>query len=496
MADGAGFTFHDMPPPLTDVKRPLFRELPPAPEFPIHALGPLRDPVEALQMRTQAPMAICAQSILAAATLAVQAHRNVELPAAGVKPLTGLFASVADSGERKTTVDRLALAPVYRMEERWREQRESEMASYHNDRDAWKAARDTTVKKHKGDRTAIKAALDALGSEPQEPPSAMLLVSDPTPEALILHLKASRPWGGLFTAEGGLLLGGSAFNDETRMRTAALLNVLWDGEPIRRSRVGTGTTFLPGRRCSAHVMMQQVVADLLFGNTMLDGIGLLARFLVVAPDSTAGTRLYQEPSPVSGMVLDDYNERLAAILDRSPALAEGTSDVLAPPAMHLSEAACRLWIAFHDEVELGLGETGWLRPIRAFGAKMAEHAGRIAAVLAMYADPDAAEVDGNSMACGIELAQHYAGELLRLHGAGAIAPDLRLAAQLLGWWQGRRDPRCHLAWIYQRGPSALRDAKKARRIVEILEEHCWIMRLPPGAVLDEAPRKDAWMLIP
>jgi hypothetical protein len=56
----------------------------------------------------------------------------------------------------------------------------------------------------------------------------MLLVADPTPEALVLHLADSRPWAGVFTAEGGILLGGSAFNDESRMRTGALLNTLWD----------------------------------------------------------------------------------------------------------------------------------------------------------------------------------------------------------------------------------------------------------------------------
>ena len=101
-----------------DPKRPLFRPLPPAPAFPMHALGALREPVEAIQMRTQAPHAMCAQSGLGAATLAVQAHRDVELPGSGRRPLTGLFGSVAESGERKTTVDRIALAPAYRIEEK------------------------------------------------------------------------------------------------------------------------------------------------------------------------------------------------------------------------------------------------------------------------------------------------------------------------------------------------------------------------------------------
>ena len=101
-------------------------------------------------MLTQAPAAICAQSVLAAATLAVQAHRDVELPGGGRRPLTGLFASVAESGERKTSVDRLALAPAYRVEEQWRGEREGQVSAFVNDLDAWKAARESRKEKEQG----------------------------------------------------------------------------------------------------------------------------------------------------------------------------------------------------------------------------------------------------------------------------------------------------------------------------------------------------------
>ncbi len=104
---GAGFTLADAP---ADPKRPLHRPLAPAAEFPIHALGELRLAAEAIAELVQAPPAICAQAVLAAATLAIQAHRDVELPGAGRRPLTGLFVSVAESGDRKSSVDRLALA--------------------------------------------------------------------------------------------------------------------------------------------------------------------------------------------------------------------------------------------------------------------------------------------------------------------------------------------------------------------------------------------------
>ena len=231
---------------------------------------------------------------------------------------------------------------------------------------------------------------------------------------------------------------------------------------------------------------------------MLDGIGLLARFLLVAPDSTAGTRLFCEAPAECQLVLDQYNARLTAILSRPPSLAPGSVNVLAPPSMCLSGAARRHWVAFHDEVERDLADTGAFRPIRAFGAKMAEHAGRLAAVLATYADPDpdAMGVDGNAMACGIALAQHYAAEMLRLHSAGNVAPELRLAAKLLAWWRMQNSPRCHLAAIYQRGPAALRDAAAARRTVGILEDHGWLLRLKEGTRVDGVGRREAWDLVP
>jgi hypothetical protein len=462
----------------------------------MHALGALRDAAEAIQMRTQAPAAICAQSVLGAATLGVQAHRDVELPGGGRRPLTGLFGSVAESGERKTSVDRLALAPVYRVEEQWRQEREGQINAFTNDLDAWKAARAAVVKKHKGDRDAIRDALNAVGPEPKAPPQAMLLLEDFSPEALVLHLRDARPWAGVFTSEGGTLVGGHAFNDEKAMQTGALLNTLWDGGTIRRIRVLTGNAFLPGRRCSAHVMMQRVVADKLLGDAVLDGIGLMARMLIVEPESTVGDRPFREAPPECAPILRAYADNMVKLLTRPPITAPDTVDVLDPPAMTLTADARALWVEFHDAVESDLRHGGELHPIRAFGAKMSEHAGRLAAVLTAYADHDTLEVSAEAVACGIALARHYATEMLRLQGGASISPDLRLAARLLAWWQGRPDPQCHLAAIYQTGPNALRDAVTARRIVTILEENGWVCRLPAGTVVDGAARRDAWELVP
>src|SRR5262245_978873 len=91
-----------------EAPRPLMRELPPADPFPIDALGDILAPAaRAIQDRVQAPLAICGQSVLASATLAVQAHADVILPIGDerAKPLSSYLLTIAETGERKTECD-------------------------------------------------------------------------------------------------------------------------------------------------------------------------------------------------------------------------------------------------------------------------------------------------------------------------------------------------------------------------------------------------------
>ena len=75
----AQLNVHRLPP--AEPPRPLMRELPPADPFPVDALGEvLRAAAHAIHDRVQAPLAICGQSVLAAAALAGQGHADVVLP--------------------------------------------------------------------------------------------------------------------------------------------------------------------------------------------------------------------------------------------------------------------------------------------------------------------------------------------------------------------------------------------------------------------------------
>lgn len=91
---------------------PLRREPPPAEPYPLEALGPILGPaVRSLHRIIQAPDALIAQSLLAAAALCVQPHANAIIDGR-VLPLSLFCLTVGASGERKSAVDTLALKPV------------------------------------------------------------------------------------------------------------------------------------------------------------------------------------------------------------------------------------------------------------------------------------------------------------------------------------------------------------------------------------------------
>jgi hypothetical protein len=96
---------------------------------------------------------------------------------------------------------------------------------------------------------------------------------------------------------------------------------------------------------------------------------------------------------------------------------------------------------------------------------------------------------------GIDLAQHYAAEALRLSGAHNVADDLREAQQLLTWlltmWT---EPIIALVQIYQRGPHSIRNVKRARRAVAVLEDHGWLVQEPSGTKMDDRYYREVWRI--
>ena len=177
-------------------------------------------------------------------------------------------------------------------------------------------------------------------------------------------------------------------------------------------------------------------------------------------------------------------------------LAEGKHNELIPRPLPLSTEAQEGWKAFADHVEQQIGPGGDMEPIRGLANKLPEHAARLAAVLALVDDLNAPAVSTKYLRYGIQLAEHYAAEALRLFNAGRMDPELLLAQKTLTWLSSKW-PYDHvgLSDLYRRGPNPIRDSKTARKVLVILADHGWLVAADGGAEIDGAIRREAWRVV-
>ena len=449
-----------------------------APAYPLEALGPvLGDAAERLAYHVQTPPGMAGQSVLAAAALAVQGLVDVARGPHGSGPVSLFFLSVAGSGERKSSLDRLALAPIRELEAEQRQHHPEELAAHKAAREAWEMRRDSLVSSAKpkakqpmseGDAAYLQQTLAAIDAEePQPPPTPSMTFSEPTAEGIYRHLQHNHPSAGLFSDEGVGFFGGHGMSEEGRGRTVAMVSKLWDGDPITRTRGAAGDSgVLAGRRLSAHLMLQPVVAAKVLGDPLLQGQGFLARFLIVQEPSLVGHRLLKGRDPSQGPQHDPaiarYWSRLSELI-RAP-LELDDSGSITPRLAKIEGEAYKAWARLHDAIEVQSGDEGRFRDVRPFASKAAENAARIATVLALVegeSAPTVAHIERASRLVGYYL------ESMAIRTAEARQDTEELQARdMLEWIKGHGG-RLN-AQDFKRLPSEYRSAKKARPLLAFL----------------------------
>ena len=471
----------------------LYRSLPESDPFPVEALGKiLGDAVEAMSAIIKAPKAICANSILASATLALQGHANVVIDGR-ISPASNFFISIGESGERKSAVDQQALKPHFDYQEELRTKYKEDLKIYLREAEAYKRAKDEVLKKSKGYVEKCKA-LEKLGDEPISPLSPFVISEEPTYEGLVKSLEQGQASQGLFSDEGGRFIGGHGMNSENALKTAAGLSGLWDGKPISRMRAGDGSSLLVGRRLSLHLMVQPNIAQMMLSNKMLMEQGLLSRCLCVYPKSTAGTRKYESLDLTDSQAMRTYRDKISEIL-HTPYNTGNAKNELEPNQVELDIEAKQIWQMFHDKVEEQLSEHGDLSTIKGLGNKSPEHALRLAAVLAgieVSEISNFSKISSGYLRNSIILTKYYLNEALRLFNSGVADPNLYEANKLLDWLRDKGKSTVTLLEIYQYGPTSIRDAKKARQLMAILIDHGFALSLYGGAEFDGQHRKEAF----
>ena len=126
--------------------------------------------------------------------------------------------------------------------------------------------------------------------------------------------------------------------------------------------------------------------------------------------------------------IENFSTRIRSLPSRELPLADGAR------TLPLSVEARTDLTAFAREVEKAQGPGGPFENARAFASKTVEHAARFAAVLTIYADPDAPKVTAEIMAGATELATVYVNESVRLADAAILGRAVHFGGHRRSAW--------------------------------------------------------------
>ena len=408
-------------------------------DYPLDALPDVvRSAVQEVAGFVKAPIPLIATSALAALSLAIQAHTDVERAEKLSGPCSLFLLAIADSGERKSSCDGYFIKAMRDYEAEQQVKAKPLIKAYQSDFEAWDAQRSGVKEaiklaaKSGKQNPALTSQLHALDNiKPTPPRVPRLIYSDATPEALQFSLAKEWPSGGVISSEAGSVFGGHGMGSESVMRNLSTLNQLWDGATLATSRRSSESFTVRGARLTMALQVQEATIRAFFANTkgLARGTGFLARFLVSWPQSTQGTRHFTE-APANWPALAAFNERLTVILNLPAPIDE--DGALNPVMLTLAPDAKAAWVAFHDAIESELSTGGYLYDVRDVASKTADNAARLAALLHTFTGgigPIAVDV----MESAARIALWHLTEGKRFLGELAMPAELANSARLEVW---------------------------------------------------------------
>lgn len=465
----------DIPDPLPEHRIVL--------EYPTDALGEiLGEAAKRLAYHVQVPEGMAAQSVLAVASLVAQAYVNVSIPSViGTKPISLYFLTVAESGDRKSSVDALALSALNDYETDRLSNFKSEIESYDAAVNAWKIRRESIVKTVQSNMTAPEQKeleeelFDLEKSKPILPARPNIMFSEPTPEGIFRHYQQALPNAGLFSDEGISFFNGHGMKDDAKGRMIGMLSHLWDGKTLSRTRGALEESgILTDCRLSAHLMLQPIVAEKIFTDPIMQGQGIMARFLIFDTPSMAGRRFLKDRDLTNGARNDPavirYWETVKTLLARKININEQTGGLVLA-SMEIYGDALKVWSDIHDSIEAKIAHGQIFEHIKPFASKGAEQVARISVVLAVFEEEQSPNV--NHIQRASVIVDYYLKSMANRMKETQYDKDELFARDLLGWIKSNGGVlRCNDFKSIK--PPSIRPAKIARKILNILVEQGYL----------------------
>lgn len=457
------------------------------PSFPLEALPSWwREWVEAEAQATQTPVDMAAMLALAVVATACQRLLIVRVRKGWTEPPC-LYISIAlPPGSRKSAVARDAREPLDTYEREQADRLAPEIArsqdvlaaaQKRHERAIAQAAKADGPTRSSAEANVRAARAELTAADDEMIVAPQLSCADCTQEALARLLSRNGECISLLDAEGcgplaimcGRYTDGSAAID-LYLRAHV-------GDLYRCDRVGREPIILRRPVLTIAVTMQPEVLRQLGERREMRGLGLLARFLWVTPQSTVGRRV-SRPKLMPEHVRVAYAQYVRALLELRRA---GANE---PHVVQLSAAADDVIAAWSDRLEPRLGAGGDLEHVADWAGKLGGTIVRIAGVL------HAAE--HGECPWGIEISAETVRRAIRV--GEYLLPHALAALSQMGVDPAVTDARYVLEWLLARDlrTIARRDLWHAMRgryprsemiapALAVLLEHGWIRIYEPRA---------------
>lgn len=425
--------------------------------------------VDEVRDNVKAPIPLIFSAALTAMSVGLQGLFDVRKPIGGSIPCSLMILTIANSGERKSTVENIFLAGVRRFQRRMAEQYDEDLLVWKMQFKIWevkgKALQGVIAKRTaKGVDTAGEEMRlsEHFMSTPQKPRRFKMLYEDATSQALFRGLHQDLPSAGLISGEGSGVLNGPALNDLPKQ------NSLWSGDSIVVDRATVESFQLDNARLTVAVMVQESGFNsyMRARGEASRGSGLWARFLVCKPTSTQGSRQVKSVT-LSTERSERFSDRLIEYVERNVELLNNVKPQRV--VVGFSPEAAQRWINLSNEIESQISPVGRLKSASDHASKLADNIARLAALFHCF-EKFEGDISLTTLNVAICLGNWYSREFLKLFDE---AGEKEIDVDELVDWLGRQctisGPIVRKNTVRQYGPSRLRNKKRLDDALELLK---------------------------
>ena len=432
-----------------------------------------------VQLRTRAPHALVGSALIAAMATSVQGGYKVRLPCGGEPKPLGLFvASIAESGERKTTIDQLVFRPLLERDARLLQEHQREMVAYAFALEQWKRRKKSLERQRittEMERVQQEACLfEHFQNKPTQPKLRRLIRQNLSERALMDTLEGEGQSVLITADEGERLLKSQLFEKYNQLSKG------WDGGPLFADRANAQTWSATNIRMSISMMVQPSILESYLKSTgkTARGSGLLARFLFAFPTSTMGQRIDYNVAtehPMPDLLV--FHKRMTTLLDDQNHPSENIK------ILEFSPDAKAAWEYLINYIETDLRPGGYFSDIKDFASKAGEMAARLAGVFHAFTGKTGL-ISEETFLCAQDLILFHLIEFKSIFTQRLMMPPGEYEADQLWNYIFRLSrpenvngiPRTDLL---HSGP--LRNAKQFNAALSVLQWRGWIQLIPGGA---------------